>query len=155
MQGSVTVRMAAPVDRVWDLLTDVTRIGEFSPETFEAERLDGATGPRAGVRFRGHVRRNGRGPVYWTTCQVIACEPERKFAFAVIAAGRTVNTWRYQLAPVSGDPQAGADVTESFQLSATPLVRLYWLAAGHWRKRTNLNGMRATLERMKAVAESG
>lgn len=42
MQGSVTVHMAAPADRVWRLLSDVTRIGEFSPETFEAQWLDGA-----------------------------------------------------------------------------------------------------------------
>jgi hypothetical protein len=46
------------------------------------------------------------------------------------------------------------DVTESFELPATAPLRLYWLAAGHWRMRTNLTGMRTTLERMKAVAES-
>ncbi len=154
MQGSVTVRMAAPAGRVWGLLTDITRIGEFSPETFEAEWLDGATGPRLGARFRGHVRRNGRGPVYWTTCQVVAAEPEREFAFDVLAGGRIVNTWRYQLTPVPGGSQPATDVTESFRLSPAPLFRLYWRAAGHWRMRTNLNGMRATLERMKAVAES-
>ena len=55
----MTVHIAAPPDLVWDLVSDVTRIGEYSPETFEAEWLDGASGPRAGVRFRGHVRRNG------------------------------------------------------------------------------------------------
>jgi hypothetical protein len=33
--------------------------------------------------------------------------------------------------------------------------RLYWSVAGHARLRTNLTGMRATLERIKAVAESG
>ncbi|HLH29443.1 MAG TPA: SRPBCC family protein, partial [Acidimicrobiales bacterium] len=63
MKGSITVHMDAPVEKVWELVSDVTRIGEFSPETFEAEWLDGATGPAVGVRFRGHVRRNGRGPV--------------------------------------------------------------------------------------------
>ena len=72
MRGSVTVHMAAPAGRVWDLVADITRIGEFSPETFEAEWLDGAEGPGAGARFRGHVRRNGRGPVYWTTCTACA-----------------------------------------------------------------------------------
>src|SRR3954466_15495223 len=59
MQGSVTVHMAAPPEKVWDLVSDVTRIGEFSPETFDAEWLDGATGPAVGTRFRGHVLRNG------------------------------------------------------------------------------------------------
>jgi hypothetical protein len=56
--------MAASTERVWDLVSDVTRVGEFSPETFEAEWLGGASGPEVGARFRGHVRRNGRGPVY-------------------------------------------------------------------------------------------
>ena len=98
MKGSVTVHIAAPAGLVWDLLSDVTRIGEFSPETFEAQWLDGATGPRAGARFRGHVRRNGVGPVYWTTCTVTASDPGREFAFAVGGpGGTTVNTWRYRL----------------------------------------------------------
>jgi Polyketide cyclase / dehydrase and lipid transport len=136
----------------------VTRIGEFSPETFEARWLDGASGPQAGAsgpqagaRFRGHVRRNGRGPVYWTTCTVTASEPGREFAFAVNGPGEVVvNTWRYQLTP----DRDGTDVTESFELPGSPLNRLYWRLAGRARMRTNLNGMRVTLEKMKAIAES-
>ena len=147
----MTVHFAAPPAEVWDLVSDVTRIGEFSPETFEARWLDGASGPQAGARFRGHVRRNGRGPVYWTTCTVTASEPGREFAFAVNGPGEVVvNTWRYQLTP-NGD---GTDVTESFELPGSPLNRLYWRLAGRARMRTNLNGMRVTLEKMKAIAES-
>jgi uncharacterized protein YndB with AHSA1/START domain len=142
--------MAAPPDRVWDLVSDVTRIGEFSPETFEAEWLDGATGPRPGARFRGHVRRNGRGPVYWTTCTVTAAEPEREFAFSVAGlGGATANTWGYSLEPTAD----GTDVTESFELPATLVNRIYWLLGGPARLRTNLDGMRTTLERIKAVVE--
>jgi hypothetical protein len=44
-------------------------------------------------------------------------------------------------------------VTESFQLPGTLPTRLYWLLAGPLRMRTNLNGMRTTLERIKAAAE--
>ncbi len=173
MQGSVTVRIGTTADRVWNLIADVTRIGEYSPETFEAEWLDGADGPQVGARFRGHVRRNGRGPVYWTTCTVVTCEPGREFAFTVISHGRALNTWRYRLEPVGGGTVGGVrnssagddsnashdaanqtDVTESFQLADTALLRMYWLAAGRWRMRTNLTGMRTTLERIKAAAES-
>ena len=151
MRGSVTVHMAASADRVWHLVSDITRVGEFSPETFEAEWLDGARGPVPGARFRGHVRRNGRGPVYWTVCTVTACDPGREFAFTVAGpGGKTVNTWRYQL-----DPNAdGTGVTESFELADTILTRLYWKIAGSARGRTNQDGMRATLEKMKAVLES-
>jgi Polyketide cyclase / dehydrase and lipid transport len=151
MRGSVTVHMAASADRIWDLVSDITRVGEFSPETFEAEWLGGASGPEVGARFRGHVRRNGRGPVYWTVCTVVACDPGREFAFAVAGpGGMTVNTWRYQLEPTA----AGTDVTESFELANTPVIRLYWMIAGSARGRTNLDGMRVTLERIKAVTES-
>ncbi len=148
MHGSVTVHMAAPPDRVWDLVSDVTKIGLFSPETFEARWLDGATGPALGGRFRGHVRRNGRGPVYWTTCSIVACEPGREFSFTV---GKTaLNTWTYLLT-ASGD---GTDVTESFRLADTPALRLYWKIFGRLRGRTNDKGMRATLEGVKAVVEA-
>ena len=75
MHDAVTVHMAAPPDKVWELVSDVTKIGRYSPETFEAEWLDGATGPAVGAKFRGHVKRNGRGPVYWTTCTVTATRP--------------------------------------------------------------------------------
>jgi uncharacterized protein YndB with AHSA1/START domain len=151
MSDSVTVHIAAPSDRVWELVSDITNTGRFSPETFEAEWLDGATGPTVGTRFRGHVRRNGRGPVYWTTCTIIACERGREFAFTVGGHGiDRVNTWRYRFEP-SGD---GTDVTESFQLADRRWIRLYWKLAGRGRRRYNVNGMRETLERIKAVAEA-
>src|ERR1700740_2855907 len=81
MEGSATVHMAAPADKIWDLIADVRNTGRFSPEVFDAEWLDGATGPALGARFRGHVKRNEIGPVYWTTCRVTACEPGREFGF--------------------------------------------------------------------------
>lgn len=150
MQGSVTVHMAAPPERIWDLLSDVTRIGRYSPETFEAEWLDGATGPAVGARFRGHVKRNGRGPTYWTTCTVVASEPGHEFAFGVGPAKRPVNTWRYHLEP-TGD---GTDVTESFQLADALGLRVYWTLFGWARGRTNREGMQRTLERIRAEVEA-
>ena len=53
MHDSVTVHMAAPPERVWDLVSDVTRIGRYSPETFEAEWIEGATGPAVGAELPG------------------------------------------------------------------------------------------------------
>ena len=150
MHDEVTVHMDASPASVWALVSDVTRIGLYSPETFEAEWLDGATGPAEGVRFRGHVKRNGKGPVYWTTCTVVACDPEREFAFGVGPGERPLNIWRYRLEP-SG---SGTDVTESFQLAETPLLRTYWALLGWARGRTNRNGMRTTLERIKAEVEA-
>jgi uncharacterized protein YndB with AHSA1/START domain len=150
MRGAVTVDMQAPPARVYDAVSDVTRIGRYSPETFEAEWLDGATGPAPGARFRGHVKRNGRGPTYWTTCVVTAAEPGRAFAFDVGNGDRVINSWRYDLESTG----EGTRVTESFALTPSILTRVYWALAGWARARTNERGMRATLERIKADVEA-
>jgi uncharacterized protein YndB with AHSA1/START domain len=151
MHDSVTVHIDASPDHVWGLVSDITNTGRFSPETFEAEWLDGGVGPTVDARFRGHVKRNGRGPTYWTTCRVTACEPGEVFEFAVEQGGKAVNTWRYEFVG-SGD---GVDVTESFRLADALPLRLYWAVMGRARGRTNRDGMRTTLERIKAVAEAG
>jgi uncharacterized protein YndB with AHSA1/START domain len=149
VHDSVTLHIDAPPDRVWELVSDVTQIGRYSPETFEAEWLDGATGPAVGARFRGHVKRNGWGPIYWTSCTVIASEPGREFAFGVGSKDKPLNVWRYRLEP-AGD---GTDITESFQLADLVMLRLYWKLLGWARGRTNREGMRTTLERIKAEVE--
>jgi hypothetical protein len=150
VHDAVTVHMEAPPKSVWSLVSDVTQIGRFSPETFEAKWVDGATGPAVGARFRGHVKRNGWGPVYWTLCEVVTCEPGSEFAFDVLTGGKPLNRWGYRLA-ANGE---GTDVTESFTLAPTPLLRFYWAVLGWARGKTNVNGMRQTLERIKAVVEA-
>ena len=151
LSGEVSLHMDAPPAVVWDLVSDVTRIGEFSPETFEARWRRGYDGPAVGAKFKGHVKRNGVGPTYWSACTVTACEPERVFEFSVGTDDITVNNWGYRLEPDG----AGTKVTEYFRLEPSLPTRLYWLVFGHLRMRTNQNGMRTTLERMKAVVEDG
>ena len=146
----VSVHMDAPVDKVWALVSDVTRIGEFSPETFEAKWTKGSTGPEVGATFSGHVKRNGVGPTYWSLCRVTACEPGTVFEFAVGTDELNVNNWGYRLKPKDG----GTLVTEYFRLGSNLPTRLYWLVLGPLRRRTNKRGMRTTLERMKAVVEA-
>ncbi len=148
--GEVDLHLRAAPEKVWDLVSDVTRIGEFSPETFEAEWTHGATGPAVGARFKGHVKRNGVGPTYWSPCTVTQCVENEVFEFAVGLDGNPINTWGYRLSP-EGE---GTRVTEYFRLSPKWYVRGYWMVLGRLRGRTNLRGMRTTLERMKAVVES-
>ena len=149
MHDSVTVNMNASPGQIWGLVSDVTRIGSYSPETFEAEWLDGATGPAVGAKFRGHVKRNGKGPIYWTTCVVTTCVPDSAFGFDVLTGDKPTNTWTYRIAP-AGD---GSDVTESFQLADNVLLKIYWALLGWTRGKTNRNGMQATLEAIKAEVE--
>ena len=144
-----SVWMDAPPAEVWDLVSDVTRIGEFSPETFEARWTRGSTGPEVGAYFKGHVKRNGVGPTYWSLCRVTACEPGRVFEFAVGTDDMNVNNWGYRLEPKDG----GTLVTEYFRMEPSLVTRVYWTLLGALRGRTNRRGMRTTLERMKAVVE--
>jgi hypothetical protein len=150
MRDSVTVHMSAPAQTIWEFVSDVTNTSKYSEETFEAEWLGGAAGPAVGVRFRGHVLRNGRPPAYWTTCRITACEPGKEFGFAVELSGRDVNNWNYRFDP-SGE---GTDVTESFFLDQNLFTKVYWALFGALRGKTNRENMRKTLERIKAHVES-
>ena len=143
--------MSAPPQQIWELVSDVTKIGRYSPETFEAEWLEGATGPAVGAKFRGHVKRNGKGPTYWTTCTVLTSEPGREFAFGVGPSDKPLNVWRYRLEP-AGD---GTDVTESWtelRPFPIPVIRSFMM---NERRVKSLNaGCAKTLARIKAAAES-
>ena len=63
--------------------------------------------------------------------------------------GSVANTWGYRLERAAD----GTEVTEFFAMPATLVNRIYWILGGPARLRTNLAGMRATLERIKAVVE--
>ena len=143
--------MDAPADQIWELVSDVTRIGRYSPETFEAVWVEPATGPAVGAKFRGHVKRNGWGPTYWTTCTVTECEPGRAFLSGVGNGDVPLSTWGYRLEPSA---TGGTDVTESFALKPNFGLRLYWALLGWSRGKTNRNDMRTTLERIKAEVEA-
>jgi uncharacterized protein YndB with AHSA1/START domain len=150
VHDSVTVHIDATPDEVWALVSDVTKIGRYSPETFDAEWTHGSTGPEVGARFKGHVKRNEKGPTYWTPCVVTECVPNEVFEFGVGQPGKAMNTWRYELAPGS---DGGTDVTESFRLTDHVAMKAYWAVLGWARGKTNRNGMRRTLEAMKAELE--
>lgn len=105
---SVTREMTAPPQRVWELVSDMTRMGEWSPEAIGGKWLKGAAGPAAGARFRG---RNKAGWQRWsTTCTVTECVPGERFAFAVTAGPAKVATWSYDIEPTP----SGSRVTESW-----------------------------------------
>ncbi|MEB4208027.1 SRPBCC family protein [Mycobacterium sp. 94-17] len=150
MRESVTVHMDAAPDDIWWLVADIRNTGRFSPETFEAEWLDGATGPAVGVRFRGHVKRNEIGPIYWTTCRITACEPGREFGFQVMVGNTAVNNWHYRFTPTA----SGTNVTESFWVKDFRMPRFVQFVFGELRRRRNIRDMTTTLERIREVVES-
>jgi uncharacterized protein YndB with AHSA1/START domain len=152
MHAAVTLHIAAPPDKVWGLVSDITKMGEYSPEVIEAEWIDGATGPAVGARYRGHVKRNENWPVlYWTTCKVTECVPGEVFEFAIIMRDRPVNTWRYTFRATD---DGGTDVTESFDLGDNIFTKIWRPLGGVLRERRNERDMLRTLERVKTVAEA-
>lgn len=146
---TVTRKIEAPPERVWELVSDVTRMGEWSPETEACRWVDGSTGPEVGAAFRG---RNRIGVRRWsTTCTVTACEPGRVFAFDVRTGPFPVATWSYELEP-DGD---GCIVRERWLKNSGSFMNvLGWVATGVAdRTEHNRRNMETTLERIAAVAE--
>jgi hypothetical protein len=151
MRAAVSLTVNASPIEVWSLISDITKMGEYSPEVVEAEWLGGATGPEVGALYRGHVKRNENWPVlYWTTCRVTECEPGKVFEFAVVMGQRVVNTWRYEFKETAA---GGTEVTESFDLGDNLLTKIWYPLGGFLRERRNKQDMLRTLERVKAAAE--
>jgi uncharacterized protein YndB with AHSA1/START domain len=151
--GEATVQMAAPPEAVYALVSDITRMGEWSPETYRCQWIGDATGPAVGARFKAS---NRHGIIRWSNKpEVIAAEPGKEFAFRRKAVGGVVD-WRYQLAP---DGEGGTTVTESFNVvKPTPPV-IDWvidkLMRSDDRQAELIDGIRQTLERIKTAAEIG
>ena len=61
---SVTREISAPADRVWEMVSDLPRMGEWSPENEGGVWLKDANGPLEGVKFRGANRLGKRS---WKT----------------------------------------------------------------------------------------
>ncbi len=145
---SVSATIAAPAQVVYDLVSDVTRMPEFSPENTRGEWLGGATGPAVGARFKGT---NKLGSTTWSTKPTVtAAEPCRVFAFKV--PGASGAEWTYELAEHDGVTV----VTESMvqRKASSPLIRWFQRRAGVTDRAANLQAaMTTTLERVAAVAE--
>jgi len=82
-QVSVSREIAAPAERLYDMVSDVTRMGEWSPETQAGEWLGGATGATPGAKFRATNRVGKRS--WKTVATVVDAEPGRRFSFVVTA----------------------------------------------------------------------
>jgi len=140
----------ASPETVWNLVTDVTRMGEWSPEATGATWVKGATGPAVGARFKG-TNRNG-GKTWSTNGKVVVAAPGRVFAFEVTSGPFAVATWRYSIE--AGDN--GCIVTETWIDQRNGLVkRLGKMASGvSDRADHNRRSMEETLAALAATAES-
>jgi hypothetical protein len=101
-------------DAMWDLVTDVARIGEFSPECVGAAWLDGSTA-RPGGRFEGH-NQYSNGFKSTVTCVVTEAHRPDVFEWIVLDPSelpdRPGSIWRYELTP--GEQPGQTNVTHRF-----------------------------------------
>ena len=150
---SVSVHVDATAEAVYDLVADLPRMREWSPECTSVRWRDGASMAAAGARFRGW---NRRGPIRWCTDSVvIEAERGRALAFEVEGLGQPVARWRYRFEPDASG--LGCTVTEEWTDRRSPAYRVFTGLAINVRDRPSHNraGMERTLTQLKATAESG
>ncbi|WP_326613277.1 SRPBCC family protein [Streptomyces scopuliridis] len=150
---SIVIRV--PPETAYAAVSDVARMGEWSPECRGAWII-GRNGPaRTGMRFIG--RNRARWLPWPTLCHVVEADPGRTFAFHVSFLGIAVAGWTYRFTPL---PE-GCEVHEEWRdrrsgplgmalTAVTPLV------TGVVRRRTrNRATMRTTLVALRDALESG
>jgi hypothetical protein len=150
-RDEVTMHMAATPDAIYEIVSDVTRTPEYSPEILRCTWLDGATGPEVGTRFVA-VNKVPNRPSWKNKPVVTVVEPGRKFAFARTEKfGGTVE-WTYTFEP----DERGANVTEAYRVTK-PISPVGWFIIGalfnRKDRRADLHtGMQQSLARLAAVA---
>jgi hypothetical protein len=147
--GQVEATSTAPPEAVWAIVSDVTRIGEWSHECREAGLLDGAKAPAPGVRFQG---RNTIGRVRWArTNEMVRVDAPREFAWRTVPSRMYPDSteWTISIEPVAG---GGCRITQRFVvLKLGPIMdRLIWLVTPAHRDR--LPALEADLVRLAAAA---
>jgi uncharacterized protein YndB with AHSA1/START domain len=147
--GCASIDIAAPPETVYDLVADITRMGEWSPECYRGEWLDGATAAAPGARFRGYNRRSG---YHWERTAVVdVADRGREFAFTTVndGTGRHETRWRYTMEP----SPAGTVLTEAFEFLWCSLANRA-LEMFIPRGRQMSRGIQQTLTRVKHAAEA-
>ncbi|MGY2080856.1 SRPBCC family protein [Modestobacter sp. SYSU DS0657] len=141
----------ASPEAVYDLVSDVTRTGEWSPVCTACWWDEGATG-QVGDWFTGRNEVPGR--TWETRSQVVAAERGREFAWLV--GGKLVR-WGFTMTPVEG----GTRLTESWEFLPAGLA---FFAENYGdqaqaqienRTRSAHEGIPATLAAIKRIAEKG
>ena len=148
---SQTIHVSVPPADLYEIVSDVTRMGEWSPVCRECWWDEGA-GPHVGAWFTG---RNQTPERTWETrSQVVAAEPGRRFAWEV---NNGWVSWCYTFAP-DGE---GSMLTESWIFLPAGIAGFrerYGADADaeiEKRREAAESGIPATLAAIKKTAESG
>lgn len=144
------VIQAAP-ELLYDLVADVSRTPEWSPEVISCRWLDGATGAVPGARFSA---RNKRRWFTWSNKPVVeAAERGREFAFTRTEPGGGSIRWFYRFEPGSGGTTAelGYQVLKPVPAGLHVILRVL-LGVRDLRADLHQN-MALSLQRLAGIAE--
>lgn len=147
---SVSRDIAASPEAVFSALTDISRMGEWSPENFSCEWNEGFAAPAIGATYTGH---NRHGDKEWTTeARITELESNRRFAFDCFVGDFVFAKWGYEIEATD----AGCRVTEHTQdlRPEAVLERSAQISGVADRASHNRAGMEATLERLAAALEA-
>lgn len=96
-QVAVAVTVPVPRERMWDLITDIGRVGDWSPEALGGFWLEGEAGPHPGARFVGRNRFAG-GFVSTVNCVITEADRPSRYAWDVLDdSGEVGSAWLYEL----------------------------------------------------------
>ena len=140
------IEINAPVTKVWSLVSDLSRMPQWSPQC----RLMKALGPvRPGTRT---VNLNRRNKLFWpTTSTITEVIPERKLAFRV-NANNTV--WSYELEPTpTGTRVVETRHAENGVKAVSTMTVNAVLGGVSSFEQELVDGMNTSLARIKAAAE--
>ena len=150
--GAAEVVVDATPEAVWAVLSDVTRIGEWSHECRGAEWLDGATAAAPGVRFRGRNRAGAL--VRWArVCVIRAVDPPHEFVWETVGPPlmRDASLWRVRLDPVDG----GTRIRQEFRILSMAAWADRVVAALLPAHRDRMAALEADLRRLGEVSAGG
>ena len=145
----VSRSIAAPPSAVFAALSDITRMGEWSPECIRAEWNEGFSAPALGAMFTGH---NRNGDKEWTTeSRIVDTTDDERFFFDCMVGDFTFASWGYSIEATDG----GCEVTEYWQDHRPEESRqgVSKISGVLDRVAHNRAGMEATLERLAASVE--
>ena len=146
--GRQEVTTTASPQQVWDILADVTRVGEWSHECRTARWLDGATSATVGAKFKGSSK---SGVAQWSrSCTFTVLDEPNEMVWITDGGIYGDNTeWRYNLEPTP----TGTRIVQTYRVLAMPVWfdRFVWkLTPAHHDRRDALRG---DLTRLARLAE--
>ncbi len=148
-----SIRINAAPEVVYDLVADVSRMGEWSPEATGARRATPGSQKKVGDTFTGL---NKHGIARWSTqCTVTQANRGEEFEFTVEFKPFKISTWRYTFA-ADGE---GTIVTEEWfddrdGLRGATIKALGQALIPGSRPEHNSRNMQVTLANLKRAAES-